>query len=37
MLVRLKHIRLGVVVFTLEVAPAVGLLIGGYYLAKALL
>lgn len=35
-LVRLKHIRLAVVLFALQIVPGVGLLIGGNYLAKSL-
>jgi hypothetical protein len=35
-LVRLKHKRLGLMVFTLEIVPCVVLLIGSYYLAKAM-
>jgi hypothetical protein len=35
-LVRLKHIRLAVMLFALQIVPGVGLLTGGYYLAKSL-
>jgi hypothetical protein len=35
-LVRLKHIRLAVMLFALQVVPGVCFVIGGYYLAKSL-
>ena len=35
-LARLNHTRLAVMVFTLEVVPCVVLLIGSYYLVKAM-